>query len=78
MVPTLPDRNPLRAAPAVAPIAEPTPPVAQDAPPSQAAAQDSTPAPEPSIASDATTQTGTVPTPDRNPTATPADALPLP
>ncbi len=30
------------------------------------------------MASDATMETGTVPTPDRNPAATPADALPLP
>src|SRR4051794_39811738 len=65
--PSLPDRNPLR-------LTTPAPAPAQDA------AQDVPAAPEssPSIASDATVETGTVPSPERNPAAAPGEALPLP
>ena len=66
--PSLPDRNPFRLTTSAAPA------LAQDA------AQDVPAAPEssPSIASDATVETGAVPSPERNPAATPGDALPLP
>src|SRR3954466_15258547 len=66
--PSLPDRNPLRL----------TTPAA--AAPAQDAAQDvpAAPEPSPSMASDATVETGAVPSPERNPAATPGEVLPLP
>src|SRR5262245_50598111 len=65
--PTLPDRNPLRAATQASPVAEQAPAPASDTPTTQTAEQATPPAPSLSPAADTATETGAIPTPERNP-----------